>query len=164
MLVSFFFLNLYSIRFVWWNGAGQSCLLFLYFGQIWKLECANPSTPRMCLFLYFGCIYVINVIALSFVWNIYLSDSTMNDVLFGAGKSEINRGVSAGTLLVWSNGREWLRAPLTYLQEELQKQLLVKLYQRGRTVVASSFKQHVKSSMCFHYRDEAKKRGFIQLH
>ena len=44
--------------------------------------------------------YVINVIALSFVWNIYLSDSTINDVLFGARKPEINRGVSTGTLLV----------------------------------------------------------------
>ena len=55
------------------------------------------------MILLFGCVYVINVIALSFVWNIYLSDSTMNDVLFGAGKSEINRGVSTGTLLVKAN-------------------------------------------------------------
>ena len=52
------------------------------------------------MILLFGCVYVINVIALSFVWNIYLSDSTMNDVLFGARKSEINRGISTGPLLV----------------------------------------------------------------
>ena len=52
------------------------------------------------MILLFGCVYVINVIALSFVWNIYLSESTMNDVLFGARKSEINRGVSTDTLLV----------------------------------------------------------------
>ena len=46
-----------------------------------------------------GCVCVINIIALFFVWNIYFSIWCMDHMLFGVSL-KFTRGVSTGTLLV----------------------------------------------------------------
>jgi len=48
---------------------------------------------------HYGCVCVINIITLFFVWNIYLSVWTMDHVLFGV-RLKFTRGVSTCTLLV----------------------------------------------------------------